>query len=199
MAKDEAAALGVVFSEGHGSPPSSHGHAHDTRVPPGEAIVRQVCDLIKERLPSGTDAAQLERLVRHAVNVKLDALRSESQAHPDRALSRAGGVCCISGKRLLDGGSGPIPVDEKVLVAEAIGYGEDAKLAGGFMAWEKASFTRVVEFPEIGVVIEGELHLSVGGQTLIGKPGDMLYFPKGISVIYSTPSRVKLACVNCIE
>ena len=34
--------------------------------------------------------------------------------------------------------------------------------------------------------------------TLVGKPGDMVYFPKGAQVTYSTPARVKLACVNCI-
>ncbi|PKN30935.1 MAG: hypothetical protein CVU64_00850 [Deltaproteobacteria bacterium HGW-Deltaproteobacteria-21] len=198
MARDEAAARGVVFGE---KPLPSTTPAQDSQAPhlfQGESIVSKVCDLIKERLPATADTPQLERLVRNAVALRLGALQTETESQQDTAVSRAEGVCCINGKRLIEGAGGPIPVEEKVLVAKAIGQGENARLAGGFMAWEKASFSRVVEFQEIGVVIEGELHLSVGGKTLIGKPGDMLYFPRGISVVYSTPSSVKMACVNCV-
>ena len=85
-----------------------------------------------------------------------------------------------------------------MLVAEAIGDPGKEKLAGGYMVWEKSSFTRQVEQPEIAVVVEGELHLDVDGRTLVGKPGDMIYFPKGAVVAYHAPQRVKLACVNCI-
>lgn len=66
------------------------------------------------------------------------------------------------------------------------------------MEWEKASFRRTVEHPEIGVVVSGELHLTVGGKTMTAAAGDMVYFPQGVKVIYSTPSRVKLACINSV-
>jgi ethanolamine utilization protein EutQ len=109
------------------------------------------------------------------------------------------GVCFVSGARLLEGGSGPVPVEAKALVAGAIRCGGSQKLAGGYMDWQKASFSRTVEFPEIGVVIEGELQLTVGGKTLTARPGDMVYFPKGAQVVYSAPARVRIACVNCID
>jgi ethanolamine utilization protein EutQ len=116
---------------------------------------------------------------------------------PQASASVGPGVQLIDHQRLLEGENGLIPVDEKMLVAQAIGSDGDEKLAGGFMVWEKASFTRHVEQPEIAVVLEGELHLDAGGKTLKGRPGDMVYFPKGAVVVYSAPARVKLACVNC--
>jgi ethanolamine utilization protein EutQ len=150
---------------------------------------------MKERLPAGVAFQELERLVRAAVAARLEGSTPGAPQH----VSGADGVCFISGARLLEGGSGPVPVAEKVLVAEAIRCGDDVKLAGGFMEWQKASFNRTVEFPEIAIVIEGELHLAIGGNTLVAKPGDMVYFPKGAQLVYSAPGRVRVACVNCIR
>ena len=161
-------------------------------------MIREVCALLKSRMASGVEPGKLEQLVREVVSAKLAESTTASPAAADPSVSRVEGVCFISGSRLIDSGAGPVPVAEKALVAEVIRCGEDHKLAGGYMQWEKASFNRTVEFPEIGVVIEGELHLTVGGKTLIGKPGDMVYFPKGVQVTYSTPASVRLACVNCI-
>jgi ethanolamine utilization protein EutQ len=161
-------------------------------------VIREVCTLLKSRMPSGVEPGKLEHLVREVVSARLAGLAAMPPATADPSVSRVEGVCFISGSRLHDSGAGPVPVAEKALVSEVIRCGEDHKLAGGYMEWEKASFSRTVEFPEIGIVIEGELHLTVGGKTLVGKPGDMVYFPKGAQVTYSTPARVKLACVNCI-
>ena len=195
-ARDKAAELGIVINEGPGPPAASPSKVSEAVPPQTEALVREVCALMKERLPSGVAAQELERLVRAAVAARLEGSgRLEAAQH----VSCADGVCFISGARLLEGGSGPVPVDEKVLVAEAIRCGDDVKLAGGYMEWQKAAFNRTVEFPEIGIVIEGELHLAVGGKTLVAKAGDMVYFPKGAQVAYSTPGRVRVACVNCIR
>ena len=85
-----------------------------------------------------------------------------------------------------------------MLVASAVGDAAKDRLAGGYMVWEKAAFNRQVEAPEIVVVLEGEVDFTVGDSTLKGKPGDMVYLPKGTAVAYSSHSKVKLACINCI-
>jgi len=85
------------------------------------------------------------------------------------------------------------------VLAEAFGNAGECRMSAGYLAWERASFSRVVETPEVGVVIEGELHLTAGGRTMIGRPGDMIYLPKGAKVIYSTPTKVKIACVNGLQ
>jgi ethanolamine utilization protein EutQ len=154
---------------------------------------------MKERLGPGVPAQDLERLVREAVAARLAGTAAGVPLEEGPAVAGMDGVCFVSGARLLEGGSGPVPVEGKVLVADAIRCGENYKLAGGYMDWQKASFSRTVEFPEIGVVLEGELQLTVGGKTLTAKPGDMVYFPKGAQVVYSAPARVRIACVNCIE
>lgn len=196
-ARDKAAELGILISEGPDSPAAAPAKPSEAVPSQAEALVREVCLLMQERLPAGVAASELERLVRSAVAARLDASGPSSAAPQDASL--AGGVCFVSGARLLEGGAGPVPVAEKALVAEAIRCGDDVKLAGGYMEWQKAAFNRTVEFPEIGIVIEGELHLAVDGKTLVAKAGDMVYLPKGAQVAYSAPGRVRVACVNCIR
>lgn len=193
-ARDKASELGIVLDEGATVPGSPGGAAPAAGAPANEAdtVVHEVCDLLKHRIASGTDPRQLERLVREVVAAKL------SGADSDPSARKVEGVCFVSGRRLLETPAGPVPVAEKVLVAEAIRCGENPPLCGGFMEWEKASFRRSVELPEIEIVIEGELHLTVGGKTLVAKAGDMLYFPKGAEVVYTAPAKVRLACVNCL-
>jgi ethanolamine utilization protein EutQ len=198
-AREKAEELGIIIADGCESPqPLVPPATAVPRIDESETVVREVCALLKGRVAYGVEPGKLEHLVREVVSAKLVGAAAVFPTTGDPSASRVEGVCFISGSRLLDSGAGPVPVTEKALVSEVIRCGEDHKLAGGYMQWEKASFSRTVEFPEIGVVIEGELHLTVGGKTLIGKPGDMVYFPKGVQVTYSTPSRVKLACVNCI-
>lgn len=198
-ARDKAAELGIVISEGSDSPAEMPVRSSPSDPPQTEKLVREVCALMQERLPAGTAPQDLERLVRSAVAARLEGSGPPAAKDGPPLVSHADGVCFISGARLLEGGSGPVPVAEKALVAEAIRCGDDVKLAGGYMEWQKAAFNRTVEFPEIGIVIEGELHLAVGGKTLVAKPGDMVYFPQGAQVAYSTPGRVRVACVNCIR
>jgi ethanolamine utilization protein EutQ len=188
-AREKAVELGIIIADGCEAPQIAMPAAAVPRPAESETVIREVCTLLKSRMASGVEPGKLEHLVREVVSARL--------AGP-AAVSRVEGVCFISGSRLLDSGAGLVPVAEKALVSEVIRCGEDHKLAGGYMEWEKASFSRTVEFPEIGIVIEGELHLTVGGKTLIGKPGDMVYFPKGAQVVYSAPARVRIACVNCI-
>jgi len=198
-AKDKAAELGIVLDEGAGSAAAAAPMPSQALPSTTDPIVREVCARMKERLGPGVAAGDLERLVREAVASRLAGTAAAAPADAGQAAAGVNGVCFISGARLLEGGSGPVPVEGKVLVADAIRCGENYKLAGGYMDWQKASFSRTVEFPEIGVVIEGELQLTVGGKTLTAKPGDMVYFPKGAQVVYSAPARVRIACVNCIE
>jgi len=159
-----------------------------------DRLVCQVVAVIRGKLPSGADGALLERLVREAVVSKL-APSSQNAAPSTSPLVEETGVRLIDSAKLL-GQSGQVPLPGKAVLAEALGRAGESKLAAGYLSWERASFNRVVEAPEVGVVIAGELHLTVGGQTMIGKPGDMIYLPKGAKVIYSTPSKVTLACVN---
>ncbi len=200
-ARDKAAELGVLLADDPDAPSPSL-----SPEPPGaapsqtEQVVREVCSLMKRRLPKEVPAEHLERLIRDVVAARLAAPGPKTTvAAEDPTAPCADGVCFVNGARLLEGGASPIPVSEKALVADAIRCGGNIKLCGGYMEWEKTSFSREVEFPEIGIVVSGELNLTVGAKTLNAKPGDMVYFPKGAKVVYSAPGKVRIACVNCIE
>lgn len=198
MARDEAERLGVVLDVDVQACPLTGAAATGAAVASSATLIREVSDLLKERLPADTSMATLESVIRDVVTAKLgQATVAPDTASPALPASAAQGVRLIDHQRLLDGDNGPA-VDEKTWVAEAIGGQAEDRLAGGYMSWEKASFTRRLEQPEIAIVLEGELHLDAGGTTLTGKPGDMIYFPKGAVVAYSAPACVKLACVNCI-
>lgn len=174
-----------------------------------DIVVLQVCALLQDKLPAGTSIDVLEAIVRRVVTAKLGETTCEISAPATapavetaavaETANGSNGVCFIEGQRLQKQGSSPVPLDEQVFIADAIGAYDDAKLAAGYMEWERASFTRTVESPEIGIILEGELHLTIGNETKIGKAGDMMYFPENVDVTYSTPSSVRIACVNNIQ
>jgi ethanolamine utilization protein EutQ len=198
MARDEADSLGVVLDCGDGVCPTANTSAGPAIVAPSEKVISEVCEHLKARVPAGSPIAKLENVVREVVYAKMGEgadLNTKAASAPSDS---GQGIRFIDHQRLIGDDVSPITVDEKMLVAEAIGDQSEEKLAAGYLVWEKSSFTRHVEQPEIAVVVEGELHLDVDGSTLVGKPGDIIYFPKGTVVAYNAPQRVKLACVNCI-
>lgn len=205
QARDRALELGVTLDEGCAPPqgacpaassgaPQAGAQAGPEAAPPG-GLVDQVVAALRSQLPAGADPALVERLVREAVTAKAGAVPSGAGASPGEAV-QASGVRFIESAKLLGQGAGAIPSQDKAVLAEALCRPGECGLSAGYLAWERASFKREVEAPEVGVVIEGELHLTVGGQTFVGRPGDMVYLPKGAMVLYSTPTKVTLACVN---
>ena len=85
-------------------------------------MVNQVTSLIKDRVPGNWPPEQLENLVRKVVTDHLT--KSQPPHNPndsDQVLTRVGEVCFIKGNRIPGELSGPIPVEEKVMVADAFG------------------------------------------------------------------------------
>ena len=205
-ARDQAESLGITIcdsSDESSSPSCAITSESANQAPAAEpafkdSMIKQVCDILSSRLPAGTSKQNLEHVVRQVVAAKLDG---SSQPAKNDGLSNTSsqGVCLVKGDRLLQQGGGAVPVDEKVILADAIQCSEGVKMAGGYMQWEKASFRRDVESSEMTIVLDGELHLTAGGETIIGREGDMIFLPKGAKVLYSAPSKVRLACVNCIQ
>jgi ethanolamine utilization protein EutQ len=208
QARDTAQALGLALSEDACAEDSRNCLIPATAPPsPGSGTIavgetgggnsqlaRQIVESLRGKIPPGADHSRIERLVREAI-----AARTSAPAGGDSAKSggaRACGVCFIDSAKLLaqhvltPGGA------EEALLAEVFGHTGESRLSAGYLTWERASFDRVMEAPEVCVIIEGELHLTAGGETLIGRPGDMFYLPQGAKLVYTAPSRVKLACVG---
>ncbi|SMC22058.1 Ethanolamine utilisation protein EutQ [Desulfacinum hydrothermale DSM 13146] len=155
-----------------------------------EEVIRRVCG----RMEGVVDPERLKEVVTRLVISQREGADSSPSPQQD---ARTDSVVFVEASQVLAHEAEAPAIGEKVLVTGALGGGEQ-KLAGAYMAWEQASFRRTVEAPEIQVVLEGELHLTVGGRTYTGRPGDMLYLAEGVKVLYSTPSRVRLACINAL-
>ncbi len=67
-------------------------------------------------------------------------------------------------------------------------------MAAGFMQWENAFFPWTLNYDEIDMVLEGELHVRHQGNA--GRQsGDVMFIPKGSSIEFGTPSTVRFLYV----
>ena len=203
QARDRAAELGmaIVFDDATSEKtPSASPNTKAAALDPATGdVAAEVTAILRSRLPSHVEASTLEAMVRDTIKARLSHPNpSEKPAAMEspfpEALQIAAGVRLISGNKLLGSSQGNAP--GQVGMAEAMGAADGGQLAAGYIQWEKSSFNRTVESPEVCIVIEGELQLKVGGETLSANAGDMLYLPKGAEVLYSAPGKVRLACVN---
>ncbi len=64
------------------------------------------------------------------------------------------------------------------------------------MAWSNCFFPWTLDYDEIDLVLEGELHIRHNGQTHVGKAGDVLYIPKGSAIEFGTTSKVRFFYVT---
>ena len=69
-------------------------------------------------------------------------------------------------------------------------------MAAGMMSFRAGSFPWTLNYAEIDLVLEGELHIETTKGTVIGKPGDVLYIPEGSGISFATPSWTKFFYVT---
>ncbi len=77
-------------------------------------------------------------------------------------------------------------------VTDVITAAHGSPLAAGFMTWGKGSFPWTLNYDEIDYVIEGQLEVRKGGQTVMGNPGDVIFIPKGSQIFFGSPSYAKV-------
>ncbi len=83
-----------------------------------------------------------------------------------------------------------------VRLEDVITHQHGAPMAAGFMSLHKGNFPWTLTYDEIEYVIEGELHIGTPQGTVVGKPGDVLYVPKGSQITFGTPSWAKFLYVT---
>jgi ethanolamine utilization protein EutQ len=86
--------------------------------------------------------------------------------------------------------------EKQVGIADVITAAEGSPIAAGFMAWNRSFFPWTLDYDEIDLVLEGELHIRCNGKTLIGKPGDVFYIPKGSAIEFGAPGMVRFFYVT---
>jgi ethanolamine utilization protein EutQ (cupin superfamily) len=157
-------------------------------------LTARICDLIQERLPTA-GGQELEAIVKKIVADKLSGPKDDTRQASQGAVSQWGGVSLISGDLLFEQSPEPA-IPGKMQVSETFRCHKDSSLTVTCMKWENTAFERIVESPEISMVVEGQFDLTVDGQTFTARPGDILYMVKGAKVAYASNDDVKLACIN---
>jgi ethanolamine utilization protein EutQ len=69
-------------------------------------------------------------------------------------------------------------------------------MGAGFMSFERGSFPWTLNCDAVDIVLEGELEIRFGDESVIGRPGDIIFIPKGTSIFFSTPTRCKFVYVT---
>ncbi len=95
----------------------------------------------------------------------------------------------------------PFPFDVKrpemdIKLVDVIGSEHGSPMAAGMMSFRVGSFPWTLNYAEIDLVLEGELHIETTKGTVIGKPGDVLYIPEGSGISFATPSWTKFFYVT---
>jgi ethanolamine utilization protein EutQ len=153
--------------------------------------------------PLARDVAN-ERGVRVVVAARPDERRDERRdaRSEDRRPGPGGRVPPLKHVKGVDTMAlAPFPVDlhrpeMDVRLLDVVGAEHGLPMAAGVMSLRQGSFPWTLDYDEVEYVIEGELHITTAGQTVVGRPGDVIAVPKGSSITFGTPSWTRFLYVT---
>ncbi|MFO6484301.1 ethanolamine utilization acetate kinase EutQ [Escherichia coli] len=164
-------------------------------VPADKTESQRIRETIIAQLPEGQFTESLVRTADGKSDEEKAVRWSRAQCGRQyKSVTGKGGIKVIDGSSVKFGrfdGAEPHCVGLTDLVT-----GDDgSSMAAGFMQWENAFFPWTLNYDEIDMVLEGELHVRHEGETMIAKAGDVMFIPKGSSIEFGTTSSVKFLYV----
>jgi ethanolamine utilization protein EutQ len=93
-------------------------------------------------------------------------------------------------------GSGGAGDAANVRLKDVVTPADRSPMASGFMTLEKGEFPWTLTYDEIDIVLEGELVITRGNDSVRGSAGDVIFIPKGSSITFGTPNRVRFVYVT---
>ncbi len=88
-------------------------------------------------------------------------------------------------------GEGLATPGANVRLKDVVTQADGSPMAAGYMALDQGEFPWTLTYDEVDVVLEGELVIRRGGEVARGGPGDVIFIPKGSSITFGTPNRVR--------
>ncbi len=82
-----------------------------------------------------------------------------------------------------------------VRLADVITAAHGSPMAAGYMALDRGEFPWTLDYDEIDIVLEGELVITRGPDSVRGGPGDCIFIPKGSSITFGSPSHTRFVYV----
>ncbi len=187
-AREVADLLGFTITECDDSTPAT------VSVPVEKTESQRIRETIIAQLPEGQFTESLVAQLMEKVMKEKQSLEQGALQPSFKSVTGKGGIKVIDGSSVKFGrfdGAQPHCVGLTDLVT-----GDDgSSMAAGFMQWENAFFPWTLNYDEIDMVLEGELHVRHEGQTMIAKAGDVMFIPKGSSIEFGTTSSVKFLYV----
>lgn len=163
-------------------------------VPADKTESQRIRETIIAQLPEGQFTESLVAQLMEKVMKEKQSLEQGAMQPSFKSVTGKGGIKVIDGSSVKFGrfdGAEPHCVGLTDLVT-----GDDgSSMAAGFMQWENAFFPWTLNYDEIDMVLEGELHVRHEGETMIAKAGDVMFIPKGSSIEFGTTSSVKFLYV----
>lgn len=101
-----------------------------------------------------------------------------------------------SGVELEPFGGDPAAVAANVRLKDVITSRHGSPMAAGYMSLQKGGFPWTLTYDEIDIILEGELVITRGSERVSGRPGDVIFIPKGSSIEFGTPSSVLFVYVT---
>jgi ethanolamine utilization protein EutQ len=127
---------------------------------------------------------------------KAPAPVSADEGSATRVVDRSG-VVVVRGHSVRLGkfaGAGP---DKNVGLTDVITGRDGSPMTAGIMSFGREdSFAWKLDYDEVDLVLEGTLAITIDGRVLEGRAGDVLYIPKGSSIIFGTPGRTRVFYVT---
>ena len=136
------------------------------------------------------------------VSIVLDGATPPSPEAPAALPSAArevdpSGVLVVRGRSVQLGRFPDAGPNKNVQLKDVVTGKDRSPMTAGFMSWAREdSFPWELTYDEVDYVLEGVLHIGVDGRTVEGRPGDVLFIPKGSKIVFGTPSRVKVFYVT---
>ena len=188
-AREVAELLGVAIQECDESAPEA-----TVPVEEGKTESQRIRETIIAQLPEGQFTESLVAQLMDKVMKEKQSLSLGEMQPSFKSVTGKGGIKVIDGGSVKFGrfdGAEPQCIGLTDLVTEQDG----SSMAAGFMQWENAFFPWTLNYDEVDMVLEGELHVRHEGETMVAKAGDVMFIPKGSSIEFGTPSTVRFLYV----
>ncbi|SUH00814.1 ethanolamine utilization protein EutQ [Salmonella enterica subsp. enterica] len=188
-AREVAELLGFTITECDESVPAS------TSAQACKSESQRIREAIIAQLPEGQFTESLVAQLMEKVLKEKQSLELGTMQPSFTSVTGKGGVKVIDGSSVKFGrfdGAEPHCVGLTDLVTEQDGkqHGRRVYAVGTtpFSPW-------TLNYDEIDMVLEGELHVRHEGETMIAKAGDVMFIPKGSSIEFGTPTSVRFLYV----